>query len=113
MPRGGRCDVDAEIRPGTGRWTGCQSGRLVSGEIVCLCGPVYRDEHALGQPDALHRRRGRVVPKRFDTISNARTVAPLCDATVRSSPPEQCDPCELGQWIWKSWLVPGAFLHGH
>jgi LysR family glycine cleavage system transcriptional activator len=47
----GRFDVDAEIRPGTGRWTGCRSDLLVSNEIVCLSSPAYRDEHGLDEPD--------------------------------------------------------------
>lgn len=46
----GHFDVDAEVRPGSGIWTGCSSDLLVSGDVVFVCSPAYRDEHRLTEP---------------------------------------------------------------
>lgn len=51
----GHFDVDAEVRPGSGIWTGCRSDLLVSGDVVFVCSPDYRDEHRLSEPGDIRK----------------------------------------------------------
>lgn len=51
----GNFDVDAEVRPGSGIWTGCRSDRLVSGDVVFVCSPAYLEEHQLTEPKDIRR----------------------------------------------------------
>jgi LysR family glycine cleavage system transcriptional activator len=51
----GNFDVDAEIRPGSGIWTGCRADLLVSGDVVVVCSPAYLEEHELTELDHIRK----------------------------------------------------------